>query len=179
MAKYAMDMVLEYAKVFEENRDMGNDDNDTGRKIASHGGQFVTNAYFTDEAQIEKLISDGMKEVNLGYPRVKEGNADYGIGKYVKIGRYFEDVKVFKDKQGNPKEMDFGGQPTIINLTNGVENKSIWSFSDDGELGNGTVAKVQFEVYRNGAGLRLLAIAVQEHVPFESGSSEDDEYFTV
>ena len=179
MAKYAMEMVLEYAKVFEENRDMGNDKNDTGRKIAKHNGQCVTNAYFTDEDQIKKLVKEGLKEVNLGHPRIKEGDSSFGIGKYMKIGRFFEDVKTFTDNKGNLKEVDYGGKPTVVNLTKGIENKSLWSFEEDGELGNGTKAMVQFETYLNGSGVRLLAVAVTEHVPFEENFSAEDEMFTV
>ena len=53
--------------------------------------------------------------------------------------------------------------------------------SDNGELGNGTAAKVQFETYSNGAGLRLLAIGVTDHVAWESNSGPraDDEMFMV
>ena len=53
--------------------------------------------------------------------------------------------------------------------------------TDDGELGNGTSAKVQFETYSNGAGVRLLALGVTDHVAWEStsGPSADDEMFMV
>jgi hypothetical protein len=36
MAKHTMDMVLEYAKVFEGNRDMGGDDNNAAKKAKRH-----------------------------------------------------------------------------------------------------------------------------------------------
>jgi len=55
----------------------------------------------------------------------------------------------------------------------------MWDFEADGPLGNGTKAKVQFDVYANGAGVRLLNIGVTEHVAYEKNSviSEDDELF--
>ena len=56
MAKHTMDMVLEYPKVFEENRDMGGDKNSAAKKAARHNGQYVVNAYFTSEEQIEELL---------------------------------------------------------------------------------------------------------------------------
>ena len=87
----------------------------------------------------------------------------------------------FTDKKGNPTDVDFGGAPKVVNLTNGVENKAWWTYSEDGTLGNGTKAKVQFETYSDGAGLRLIAIGVTDHVAWEdnSGPSEDDELFMV
>ena len=45
MAKHTMDMVLEYAKVFAENRDMGSDLNNAAKKAARHNGQYVVNAH--------------------------------------------------------------------------------------------------------------------------------------
>ena len=150
MAKHTMDMVLEYAKVFAENRDMGSDLNNAAKKAARHNGQYVVNAYFTNEDQITELLEGGMDPMPMGNKRVKEGN-------------------------------DFGGSPKVVNLTNGVENKSWWSFEEDGTLGNGTKAKVQFETYSNGAGLRLIAIGVTDHVAWEDNTSvsADDELFMV
>lgn len=179
MAKYTMDMVLEYAKVFEENRDMGGDQNNAAKKAARHNGQYVVNAYFTDEGQITKLLDGGMDPKPMGNDRVKEGN-DFGIGKYIKLTRMHDHVMTFTDKRGNPTEVDFGGSPTVVNLTDGAENKSRWSFEADGTLGNGTKAKVQFETYSNGAGVRLIALAVTDHVAWEENTpSADDELFMV
>jgi hypothetical protein len=47
MAKYTMDMILEYAKVFPENADMGSPDGPrAAQAVHQNGGQFITNAYF-------------------------------------------------------------------------------------------------------------------------------------
>lgn len=180
MAKHTMDMVLEYAKVFEENRDMGSDLNNAAKKAAQHNGQYVTNAYFTSEDQITELLEGGMDPTPMGNQRVKEGN-DFGIGKYIKLARMHDHVMTFTDKNGKETEVDFGGAPKVVNLTNGIENKDWWSFDNDGTLGNGTKAKVQFETYANGAGLRLVAVGVTDHVAWEenSGPSEDDKLFMV
>ena len=180
MAKHTMDMVLEYAKVFEGNRDMGGDDNNAAKKAKRHNGQYVVNAYFISQDQVEELLEAGMDPKPMGNDRVKQGN-DFGIGKYVKLSRMHDHIMTFTDKKGNPTEVDFGGSPKVVNLTNGVENKSWWTLEDDGTLGNGTKAKVQFETYSNGAGLRLIAIGVTDHVAWEDNSvpSEDDELFMV
>lgn len=179
MAKHAMEMILDYAYVFEQDRDMGNDDNDAGRKIANHNGQCVVNGYFIDESQIEHLIASGVNEQNLGYDRFKEGDPDLGIGKYMKISRLFDNVKTFKDKKGNIQEVDYGGAPKVIDYTKGEENKALWSYEEQGRLGKGTRAMVQFEDFRGGSGIRLIAIAVLEHVPWEENSSAEDPMFTV
>lgn len=180
MAKFTMDMVLEYAKVFEENRDMGNDDNKAAKKNKLHNGQYAVNAYFTDPAQIEELLQGGLEPEFSGNPRIKQGSG-FGIGKFMKLGRYHDHVMNFTDNNGKQTEVDFGGKPAVVNLTNGVENKAWWSFDNDGTLGNGTKAKVQFETYSNGAGVRLIAIGVTDHVAWEDNSapSEDDQLFMV
>jgi hypothetical protein len=178
MAKHTMDMVLEYPKVFEENRDMGGDKNSAAKKAARHNGQYVVNAYFTSEEQIEELLQAGMDPKPLGNDRVKEGHS-FGIGKFVKLTRMHDHKMTFSDKNGKETEVDFGGAPKVVNLTNGAENKTWWSLEEDGELGNGTRAKVQFETYSKGAGVRLIAIAVTDHVAWEETSSADDEIFMV
>lgn len=180
MAKYNMEMVLEYAKVFIENRDEGGDGNNAAKKAKSHGGQYVVNAYFTDEAQVQQLLDEGLDPKPMGNDRIKEGN-DFGIGKYIKASRFHDHTMTFKDRNGKETEVDFGGPPKVVNLTNGMENKSWWSFSGDGELGNGTSAFVQFETYSNGAGIRLLNVGVTDHVVWEgsSGTTADDEMFMV
>jgi hypothetical protein len=181
MAKFTMDMVLEYAKVFEENRDMGGDDNKAAKKAKSHNGQYVVNAYFTDPSQIEELLQSGLDPEPMGHARIKQGN-DFGIGKYVKLSRMHDHVMTFTDnKSGKETVVDFGGKPAIVNLTNGIEKKAWWTYAEDGTLGNGTKSKVQFETYSNGAGVRLIALGVTDHVAWEDNStpSEDDQMFMV
>jgi len=179
MAKHTMEMVLEYPKVFEENRDMGGDGNNAAKKAAKHNGQYVVNAYFTSEEQIEELLEAGMDPKPMGNDRVKEGN-NFGIGKFVKLTRMHDHKMTFSDKNGKETEVDFGGAPSVVNVTNGVENRSRWLLSEDGALGNGTKAMVQFETYSKGAGLRLIGIAVTDHVAYEAASSSEyDEMFMV
>ncbi len=181
MAKYTMDMVLEYAKVFEQNADMGSPDGPrAAQAIYANGGQYITNAYFTDQAQIDQLEKEGLELHPMNSNRILQGNADLGIGKYMKIKRKVSDVKTFTDnKTGEPVEVDYGGAPKVVDLTQGRENKRMWDFEADGPLGNGTKAKVQFDVYANGAGVRLLNIGVTEHVAYENNSviSDNDELY--
>jgi len=179
MAKFTMDMILEYPKVFEENRDMGGDDNVAAKKAKNFNGQYVVNAYFTDEDQIEELLQAGLDPKPMGNDRIKQGN-NFGIGKFIKLTRFHDHKMTFTDKNDVETEVDFGGQPKVVNLTNGAENKAWWSLGDDGALGNGTAAKVQFSTYSNGSGVRLEAIGVTDHVAYEgSGPSEDDKLFMI
>ena len=124
MAKYTMEMVLEYAKIFPENADMGNADGAAWqKKIADDGGQYLVNAYFTDQAQIDQLIAEGLQENILGNPRIIEGNAEFGIGKYLKLKRPVPDaIKTF-DNKGKSVEVNYGGAPgwwIFVTLTTSV-----------------------------------------------------------
>jgi hypothetical protein len=183
MAKYTMDMVLEYAKVFPENADMGDENgNNTQKSIHAKGGQYIVNAYFTSQDQIDQLLSDGMNPRPLS-DRVLVGNQEFGIGKFMKLKREVEDkIKTFENKKRGDVTVNFGGPVGVVDLTNGAENKKWWSFAEDGPLGNGTRAMVQFEMYANGAGLRLKNIGVTNHVPYETNGDYDnsaDEMFKV
>lgn len=180
MAKYTFDMVLEYAKVFKENADMGDPNgNNISKSIAEKGGQYIVNAYFTSQDDIDKLVADGMQTVILGNPRVLDGNAEYGIGKYIKLKRPVADViKTFENKRG-PVEVNYGGPVGVVDLRD-LANKRWWSFEEDGPLGNGTKAKVQFDLYSNGSGLRLENIGITEHVAYEEYvGNDDDDMFKV
>jgi|TARA_R110001583_G_scaffold92151_2_gene234477 hypothetical protein len=182
MAKYVMEMVLEYPKVFEENLDMGDLNGPrVAQAIAEKGGQFIVNGYFTNSDQIKKLISEGLDPTPMNSQRIVEGNSEFGIGKFMKLKRDKNNIKVFQDKFGKDVEVDYGGTPKVVDLTKGEKDKRMWSFEEDGALGNGTVAKVQFETYANGAGVRLMNIGVLNHVAYEtsSGPSEDDKLFMV
>jgi hypothetical protein len=179
MAKYTMEMVLEYAKIFPENADMGNPDGAAWqKKIADDGGQYLVNAYFTDQAQIDQLIADGLQENILGNPRIIEGNAEFGIGKYLKLKRPVPDaIKTF-DNKGKSVEVNYGGAPGVVDLRN-LPEKRLWDFEEDGAIGNGSKAMVQFEVYSRGAGVRLVNVGITDLVEYVPMTNEDDQLFKV
>jgi hypothetical protein len=72
---------------------------------------------------------------------------------------------------------NLGGPVKVVDLRQGRDNVRKWDFVDDGELGNGTKAKVQFETYSDGNGIRLNGIAVTELVERTNEPSEDDMIF--
>ena len=181
MAKYTMDMVLEYARIFPENADLGDPEGSrTAQSVHQKGGQYITNAYFTEEQQIQHLESEGLDLHPMNSDRIKVGNQDFGVGKYMKVKRLLSDVKNFVNRKGEDITIDYGGAHTVVNLTEGREKKRLWDYNEDGLIGNGSKAKVQFEVYANGAGVRLLNVGVTEHVIYDNETiSEDDELFIV
>ena len=169
---YVMDMVLQYAKVFKENADYGDPESSEKwlRKLSKDGGQTVVNAYFTSEEQIDQLLQSGYQRMTVNpntgktVDTIKIGNPEFGIGQYIQLKRKIIDVREYKDyKSGQLKEIDFGGFPGVVNLTEGEENKRLWSYEEDGELGDGTRAYVEFEVYK-GTSRRLNNLAITSHV---------------
>lgn len=182
--KYDMKMVLEYAKVFEENYDKGDPDapvKSAQGSVAKKGGQTVVNVYFTSEEDKQKLIAAGMDLKPMGHDRILKGNQEFGIGEFIKLKRGYKDnIKVFENKKGGTTEVNYGGLPKVLDLRD-PENKKLWSVADDGFLGNGTEAIVRFDLYSEGAGLRLEALAVTKLVPYEQseGSQEKSEFADV
>ena len=102
MPKYTMEMVLEYARVFPENADMGDaEGNKTAKSIHAKGGQYAVNLYFTSEDQINQLLAEGLDPSPMNSDRILTGNAEYGIGKFMKAKRLVrEDIKTFTQKNG-------------------------------------------------------------------------------
>lgn len=178
MAKHTMDMVLEYAQVFEQNMDKGDPEHSEKfmRDLAKSGGQTKVNCYFTSEQQIEDLVASGFNRMALNprtkeeVDRIKDGNPEFGIGKFITLKRKFSDIKEIRDrKTGEFKDVEFGGLPKVVDLRNYPE-KRMWSFEEDGPLGNGTEAKVMFDLYKEST-IRLEAIGVTKHVPYEQNSN--------
>jgi len=195
-------MVLEYAKVFPENADMGNPDGPrAAQAVHQKGGQYTVNAYFTSEDQIQELVDGGLDLNPMNSERIKTGNEEFGIGKYIVLKRPVPDnIKTFENKEG-PVEVNYGGAPGIWNLTQFVKpdnwdtltdkekvaavnnanfTRSGWSFEGNGPLGNDSRGLVQFEVYSNGVGVRLKNIGVIDHVSYEPNTTDEgDELFNM
>jgi hypothetical protein len=180
-------MVLEYAKVFESNLDKGDENSSEKwmRELFKSGGQAKVNAYFTSEDQIADLVANGFERMAINpktkeeIDRIKTGNPEFGIGKYISLKRKLSDQKEIKDrKTGEFKVVEFGGLPKVVDLRN-LPDKRMWSVEEDGFLGNGTEAKVMLDLY-GGSGLRLEAIGVTKLVEWEANvSNPDEELFKV
>lgn len=173
--KFDMKMILEYPKVFEENYDKGDPDapvKSAQGTVAKKGGQTVVNAYFNSEEDKEKLIKAGLDLKPMGHDRIKKGNQEFGIGEYIKLSRGYKDnVKTFENKKGGTTEINYGGLPKVLDYRD-PENKKLWSVAEDGFLGNGTEAIVRFDMYSEGAGLRLEALAITNLVEYEQAENQ-------
>jgi len=172
--KFDMKMVLEYPRVFEENYDKGDPDapvKSAQGTVAKKGGQTVVNAYFTSEEDKQKLIAAGLDLKPMGHDRIKKGDQELGIGEYIKLSRNYKDnLKVFENKKGGTTEMNYGGLPKVLDLRDPA-NKKNWMVSEDGFVGNGSEAIVRFDMYSDGAGLRLEAIAITKLVEYEQNEA--------
>jgi len=166
MANFDFKMTLEYAKVFKENADYG-DENAPAKSvqgsIARKGGHAIVNAYFDSDADMDKLIASGLDLKPMGHDRILEGNSEYGNGQFIKLKRNIESNEMTFTNKGKEVTVEYGLPPKVIDLRD-PETKRLWNYSEDGELGNGTKAIVRFSTYSNGSGVRLEAIAVTELV---------------
>lgn len=159
-ARYVvMEGYLEYARVFKENMDSNPEFHPTG--------QFNVNFYPASEEELQKFWAAGVPEKFRGTSRVKtpRDGSGFGIGKYIKLKR--DNVNRIAD--------DLGGPPQVVywmdtELDGAPALGAPWSFTEDGELGNGTKAKVKVVVYGEGerTGHRLEKVGVMEHVPYEA-----------
>jgi len=178
--KFDMKMVLEYTRVFEENYDKGDPEapvKSAQGTVAKKGGQTTLNAYFTSEADKEKLIAAGLDLKPMGHDRIKKGNQEFGIGEYIKLNRNYKDnIKVFENKKGGTTEINYGGLPKVLDFRD-PPNKKIWTVEEGGLVGNGSEAIVRFDMYSDGAGLRLEALAITKLVEYEQAQTQEKSEF--
>jgi len=186
-----LDMVLEYAKIFDQEGKPGDVDRGNPKADAkwlrelSKNPEAKVNAYFTSDEQIDFLCEfpgfDRMvtnPQTGVEVDRIKDGNPDLGIGKYIQLKRKMEDIREFKDKNGEIQEMDKGGAPVvkILSVTTDEETGETteayveYDYDTLGAPSNGTEAKVRFEPRY----MRLDAIAVTNLIEYIEGDSEDD-----
>lgn len=157
----AMKGFIEYARVFEENMD---DNMDFHGKTQ---GQYNMNFYPADDAELEKFFAGGAPMSAMGHDTIKIGNPDLAMGKFVKLKR----------PNKHPSGItEFGGAPKVFDFRNGPSTQK-WSFTEEGELGNGTEVMVKVSIYGDGqrASIRLERIAVMNHVAFEGKSDAETE----
>lgn len=182
-----LDMVLEYPKVFDQEGkpgdiDRGNPKSDKKwlRELAKNP-QAKVNAYFTSEEQIEFLESfDGFDrmvtnpQTGAEVDRIKEGNEEYGIGKYIQLKRNFDDVREYIDKKTKEvKELDKGGTPSVKIFMPNEEGEMVameYDYDEFGAPSNGTEAKVRFEPRY----MRLEALGITNLIEYVAEEDQDD-----
>jgi len=185
--KVTYDMVLAFPKVFDREGKAGDVDRGNAQSTQKFLRELAKNpvasvdAYFTSEEDIEHLLAiegfeDEVTNPQTGekLPRIKEGNPDYGIGKFIKLKRPINNIVEFVDrKTGGVKEVDKGGFPSVKILKDGAFVP--YDYDTLGAITNGTESKVRFEVYGKG-NTRLEAFGITnlvEWVEYE-GDTQDE-----
>ena len=145
-----------FARVFEHNRDMGDnlDDGDQKTKIQNEQGHYVLNVYITPETK-KKMIADGVPNKGMVGQLFKEDNE----------GNLFYKAKRphFNPRIQGGKEM---GPPVVMDADS-VE------WDDQVLIGNGSKLKVRLDVW-DGKISTLHAVKVlelTEYVPDSEGLS--------
>lgn len=148
---------IEYARIFQENFD------DNMEYHESTKGQFNMNFYPDD---VSSFISAGFPEVKNGRNSLKDGNPEYGQGKFVKLKRPV--YNPYLPNEDGEKGV-YMGAPKVYNRTEDGSSTAEWSFTEDGALGNGTRVKVLVDVYQGRAVIDTLEkVAILEHQSYEA-----------
>jgi len=189
MAKKTYDMVLAYPKVFDREGQPGDVDRGDPKssqkwlRELSKNPVAVVDAYFTSEEDLNDLLATPGFEDTVVNPqtgeessRIKNGDSDLGIGKYIKLKRRINDVVEFIDnKTGNVKQVDKGGFPGVKILSEDGSKFVEYDYDTLGAPSNGTKSKVRFEIYGKGA-TRLEALGITELIEFVPNPDYEEEF---
>ncbi len=163
MAKIQAEGIVEYARIFADNYDDNMDFHENTR------GQYNMNFY---PDNVEQFSHDGFPETKGQWKTIKDGNPNYGSGKYVKLKRPVYNPNLPNEDGTKGVEM---GPPKVLNRTSDPQGSAEWSFTEDGAIGNGSRVKVLVNVYEGRAVIDTLEkVAILEHEPYEAGASGDD-----
>jgi hypothetical protein len=157
--KVYVDCVLEWAKLNENNRDMGkHDGSDVANKLDEIQGQYVVNCVI-DQSTKSEMVAKGIPNKGMQAQLFKETNDGR---MYYKAKRPHFNPKLTDQQTGQPGVVM--GAPKIYKQVDGslVE----WDWDEDGLIGNGTTATVKFDVW-DGKIVTLEAIKILDHVKYE------------
>lgn len=150
MAFIDFEGTAKFAKIFESNRDMGEnlEDGDQKSKIISEKGNYILNVYITPETK-KQMIKEGVPSKGMVGQLFKEDN-DGNI--FYKCKRPHFNPRV---NQGEGREM---GAPAVMDADN-IE------WDDKVLIGNGSKLKVRLDVW-DGKIVTLHAVKVLDLVEF-------------
>jgi hypothetical protein len=154
--------VLEWARLREDNRDMGpGDDSDVGKKLTNSQGQYTVDMIVTDDVR-NQMIKDGVPEVSMEYQQfhfVEDGKWRYRA----KRPHY----KPSWDK-GTEGHNGVLGAPVVIDYKASKEAERAILMEDN--LGNGTKAVVKLSIYKKGNSsiVRIEKVGVTDLVEYEA-----------
>ena len=153
--KVTLEGIAEWARVFEENREM------TGFKPTPQ----AVGAYeeYNGACKIDVIMNDVNYNKLKAKGSQKEGKVDdLGRGKKVTFIRKFE----------TGRDWD-SGAPIVLK-----EDNTRWDYEVDGPIGNGSVVEVTlavFDIKKYGnKGTRLEKVKVLEHKKYDPDADEDD-----
>lgn len=157
---------VEYAKVFEGNRDKGTGGKNpqVDKALAEVDGMYKFNFYPANEEILDKMTDILGEEVFGGGKRFKEGNKELGVGRYMTFKR------PHKHKSGYDT---LGGAPRV--MKRGEDNKPTkWDLESDGLLGNGTQVSLTFTVYGEGltATISPVELKIINHVEYNPAQND-------
>lgn len=151
---------LEWARLREDNRDMGpGDDSDVGRKITEQDGQYTLDMIVTDDVKAQ-MLKDGIPEAPLGHNQFKP--TDDGRWRY-KAKRPHLAVKMLDD-DGNPTVM---GPPVVLDYKASKEANAAVEIEEN--VGNGSKAIVKLAIWKGrGTIVTLDKVGVTDLVEYEA-----------
>lgn len=148
-----------WAKLMESNRDKGENttDPDVKRKLEEVQGQYLLDLYVShDEVKKAGVPDKGL--IGQLYKTNQDGEEFYKC----KRGHYNPKFKEGERVQGPPKVLKEAEDGSFVD----------WDWQEDGLIGNGSKVKVKFDVWDNKI-VTMEAVAVLEHVPFESDGNKE------
>jgi hypothetical protein len=173
-----VDAILYYAKVFEQNRDMGNEHVD----LTETNGMYKVDLLL-DADNIKKLEEAGMPKKFGAFPTFKDAQHEgQSYKKYTAkrphLSKYLLDEAGDRKVMGPPLVFDFNAFQGAYKAAGG-QGKSDdyitpWTI-EDGLIGNGTKAKVRLNIYKGVKAIivTLERIGITDHVVYETaGNSE-------
>jgi len=153
---------INWAKVYEDNRDMGpQDDSDIGKKLTESQGQYTLDMLVDGEIK-EQMIKDGIPEVVLGYPQFHSVEDEDDLWKYRAKRPHFKPN--WKNK-GTGEMGVVMGPPTVIDYNASKEAEELVYLSN--LIGNGSKGLVKLSIYKGRATIvGLEGVAITELVEF-------------
>ena len=151
MAKITVTGIAQWAKVFEENRD-----------LEGYQGQWKD----TDgRCTINVILDDDNLAALKASRSMKKGSPDpQGRGTDIKFSRKFD----------TPNDWD-GGAPSVYK-----SDGSLWNFETDGVIGNGSEVLVELDIYKNKnygtTTTRLERVKVLKHMEYDSSAEKEDPF---
>jgi hypothetical protein len=150
---------VKYPQIFEDNRDMGDEETEVGQKVASMGGAYKIMCYPDDLNDFVEKCTSGTPAVNMT-PMGNQFIKNNDEGEYVTLRRWHnpptsKDGEVYESLGGAPRVVDADGYP----------------WDTDTLIGNGSECEVAFDVWGKGW-TKLRAIKVVDLVEYEASEKD-------